>query len=127
MTLLGVVRLMPRQDLTFSPFLEAKAGGIHTFTRSNIRENRVSESIASGTEVYDWALIYQIGAGVMRALNSSKDFFVEFKIYYVNTGEMEYLTRRGATYDAHGDLNLRILNSTFQMLQPSVSLRYFFP
>ncbi|WP_114752427.1 hypothetical protein [Pleomorphovibrio marinus] len=127
MTFLGVVRFMPRQDLAFSPFLEAKVGGIHTFTRSSIREDRVSESIASGTEVYDWALTYQLGAGLMRALNSSKDFFVEFKLYYVNTGEMEYLTRRGATYDAGGDLILNTLTSPFQMVQPSVSFRYFFP
>jgi hypothetical protein len=127
MTFLGVARIKPRQDLTYSPFLEVKGGFIHTFTRSKIRENRVSEPIATGTEVYDWALAYQLGAGVMRALNSSKDLFIEFTLHYVNTGEMEYLSRSGATYEADGSLNLSTSRSPFQMLQPSVALRYFFP
>ncbi len=127
MTFLGVARIKPRQDLTYSPFLEVKGGFIHTFTRSKIRENRVSEPITTGTEVYDWALAYELGAGIMRALNASKDLFVEFKIHYVNTGEMEYLTRRGATYDPDGTLNLSTNMSPFQMVQPSISLRYFFP
>lgn len=127
MTFQGVARIKPRQDLTYSPFLEVKGGFIHTFTRSNIRENRVSDPIATGTEVYDWALAYQVGAGIMKALNPSKDLFIEFTIHYVNTGEMEYLTRKGATYEPDGTLNIATTVSPFQMVQPSVSLRYFFP
>ncbi|MDN3686696.1 hypothetical protein [Cyclobacterium jeungdonense] len=124
--LMGVVRLMPDFDSGFRPFLEGQIGGIHTFTRSRIRENRLADPIASGTEHYDWALMLQAGAGVMVAVNSSRDTFVELKVNYVNSGEINYLTRDSATYNEQGELMLATKRSGFNMIQPSFALKYKF-
>ncbi|SHN04060.1 hypothetical protein SAMN04488057_105389 [Cyclobacterium lianum] len=124
--LMGVVRLMPDFNSRFRPFLEGQIGGIHTFTRSRIRENRLADPIASGTEHYDWALMLQAGAGIMFAVNSGRDTFVELKVNYVNSGELNYLTRDSATYNEQGELMLDPAKSGFNMIQPSVGVKYLF-
>ncbi|WP_291373793.1 hypothetical protein [Cyclobacterium sp.] len=122
--LMGAVRLMPDFDSRIRPFLEGQIGGIHTFTRSRIRENRLADPIASGTEHHDWALMLQAGAGVMVAVNSSRDTFMELKVNYVNSGVINYLTRDSATYNEQGELMLVPKRSGFNMIQPSVGVKY---
>lgn len=124
--LMGVVRLMPDLNPRFKPFLEGQMGGIHTFTRSRIRENRLADPIASGTEYHDWGLMVQAGAGIMVALNKSKDTFLEVKVNYVNTSQMDFLSRDSATYSEQGDLILTPIRSAFNMIQPSFALKYTF-
>ncbi|WP_235954728.1 hypothetical protein [Cyclobacterium salsum] len=124
--LMGVIRLMPDLNWKFRPFLEGQVGGMHTFTRSRIRENRLADPITSGTEHYDWAMMMQAGAGVMVALNSSRDTFLELKVNYVNSGEINYLTRDSATYTEQGDLMLAPIRSGFSLIQPSLALRFQF-
>lgn len=122
----GVLRFIPDLNIGIRPFLEGHLGAVHTYTRSRIRENRVSEPIASGTERYDWAAIYRVGGGVMVPLTKGKDTFLELNLLYVNTGEMEYLTKSDAQYSPEGDLSLMVRHSPFTMLQPGISLRYYF-
>jgi len=124
--LAGVIRVVPDFNIGVRPFLEGQLGAVHTYTRSRIRENRLAEPIASGTERYDWAGIYRLGGGVMVPLTSEKNTFLELKLLYVNTGEMEYLTKSDAVYGPEGDLSLMVRRSPFTMLQPGVSLRYYF-
>lgn len=124
--LMGVVRLMPNLNSKFRPFLEGQIGAIHTFTRSRIRENRLADPIASGTEHYDWALLLQAGAGVMVAVNSSRDTFIELKANYVHSGKINYLSRDSATYSEQGELLLAPKRSAFNMIQPSVGVKYLF-
>ncbi|HSJ68456.1 MAG TPA: hypothetical protein VK921_12300 [Anditalea sp.] len=122
----GVLRLVPDFNMGIRPFLEGHLGAVHTYTRSRIRENRLAEPIASGTERYDWAAIYRLGGGVMVPLTSERNTFLELKLLYVNTGEMEYLTKSDAHYSPEGDLSLIVRRSSFTMLQPGISLRYYF-
>ncbi|WP_163378063.1 hypothetical protein [Cyclobacterium sp. SYSU L10401] len=124
--LMGVVRLMPDLNWKFRPFLEGQIGAIHTFTRSRIRENRLADPIASGTEHYDWALMLQAGAGVMVAVNSSRDTFIELKANYVHSGKINYLSRESATYSEQGELLLAPKRSAFNMIQPSLGVKYLF-
>jgi opacity protein-like surface antigen len=120
----GVARYIPDLNLGFSPFLEVQAGVIHTFTRSRIRENRTADPLASGTEVYDWSWMYQLGGGVVYPVH--QNLFLELSLRYIHTGEMEYLTKSGATYDADGELYMQTIRSPFTMLQPGIGLRYYF-
>jgi len=124
--LTGVIRLVPDFNIGIRPFLEGQLGVMHTYTRSRVRENRLTDPISSGTEIYDWAGVYRLGGGVMVPLTRGKDTFLELKVLYVNTGEMEYLTKPDALYSPGGDLELMVRRSPFTILQPGISLRYFF-
>lgn len=124
--LMGVVRLMPDLNSRYRPFVEGQMGGIHTFTRSRIRENRLADPFASGTEYHDWGVMVQAGAGVMVAVNSTGDTFLELKVNYVNSGDINYLSRDSATYSEQGDLILAPIRSAFNMIQPSFALKYTF-
>ncbi|HSI75369.1 MAG TPA: hypothetical protein VK957_05730 [Lunatimonas sp.] len=124
--LMGVVRLMAPEVMRFRPFVEGQIGGIHTFTRSHIRENRLADPIASGTERYDWAMMVQVGAGLLVPLNSTRDTFLEVKLNYVDSGQMDYLTKNSAYYIEPGELVLSPKRSGFNMLQPSVAVRFNF-
>ena len=124
--LTGVMRYVPDFNIGIRPFLEGHLGAMHTFTRSRVRENRLADPITSGTERYDWAGVYRLGGGVMVPLSKGKETFLEFKLLYVNTGEMEYLTQADAIYSPEGDLSFQIRRSPFTMLQPGISLRYYF-
>lgn len=124
--LTGVIRMVPDFNIGIRPFLEGQLGVMHTYTRSSVRENRLADPIASGTEKYDWAGIYRLGGGVMVPLTGGKDTFLEFKVLYVNTGEMDYLTKSDAHYSPDGDLGLMVRRSPFTMLQPGISFRYYF-
>jgi len=124
--LMAVVRVMPPMEMRFRPFVEGQLGGIHTFTRSRIRENRLADPIASGTEQYDWAMMVQVGAGMIVALNPSGDTFLEVKVNYVDSGQMDYLSRSSASYLEQGELVLTPKRSGFTMFQPSVAIKFNF-
>jgi len=62
----------------------------------------------------------------MVPLTSEKNTFLELKLLYVNTGEMDYLTKSDSQYGAEGDLSLMVRSSPFTMLQLGISLRYYF-
>ncbi|WP_143962632.1 hypothetical protein [Litoribacter populi] len=121
----GVARYIPDLNIGFRPFLEAQVGLIHTYTRSRVRENRLADPIASGTEVYDWSFMYQFGGGVVVPA-FRKNLFLELSLHYLNTGEMEYLTRSNSTYDTNGELQMQTIRSPFSMLQPGIGIRYYF-
>lgn len=125
-SLLGLVRLMPNLNSRLRPFLEGQIGGIHTYTRSHIRENRWEEPIASGTEFYDWAMLLEAGAGIMVALNPSRDTFLELKVHYVDANQMDFLTKESTFYNEQGDLIVIPIRAGFKMLQPSLALKYTF-
>ncbi|MCH7402831.1 hypothetical protein ACFOUP_17105 [Belliella kenyensis] len=125
-TLTGLMRIMPETSLGIRPFVEAQLGGIHTYTRSRVRENRLSDPLSSGTEVYDWALLYQLGGGVMIPLNESKETFLELRVSYVNSGEMNLLTKQDASYNDQGQVTLTTRRVPFEMIQPSLAIKFNF-
>ncbi|WP_241685025.1 hypothetical protein [Cyclobacterium xiamenense] len=124
--LMGVVRVMPDLNSRYRPFLEGQIGGIHTYTRSHVRENRLSEPISSGTEFHDWALMGQVGVGVMVAVNSSKDTFLELKVSRVDSEPMDFLTKKSASYTDQGELVLLPKRAGIALLQPSLGFRFLF-
>ncbi|MCH7397569.1 hypothetical protein MM236_06195 [Belliella sp. DSM 107340] len=124
--LTGVVRVMPVTSFLVRPFVEGHFGGIHTYTRSRVRENRISEPISSGTEVYDWATIYQLGGGLMIPLGKGNDTFIELKVNYVQTGNMNILTKNDASYNDQGNVTLSPRNTAFQLIQPSIGVKFEF-
>ncbi|MCH7408770.1 hypothetical protein MM239_05140 [Belliella sp. DSM 111904] len=124
--LTGLIRIMPETSFGVLPFVEAQLGGIHTFTRSRVRENRLSEPLSSGTEVYDWALLYQLGGGVMIPLNESRETFLELRVSYINSGEMDILTKQDASYNDQGQVRLNPRRTPFELIQPSVAVKFNF-
>lgn len=122
----GLVRVMPDLNIGIRPFVEGQIGAIHTYTRSKVRENRLTEPIAAGTEVYDWSHIFQIGAGLMVPLEKEGDLFLELRVNYVQTGSMDFLTSRDASYDNQGNVTLSTRNAAFQLLVPSLALKFKF-
>lgn len=68
-------------------------------------------------------MMVQVGAGILVPLNSTRDTFLEVKLNYVDSGQMDYLTRNSASYIEPGELVLSPKRSGFNMLQPSVALR----
>ncbi|MEX2511992.1 MAG: hypothetical protein WD398_03720 [Cyclobacteriaceae bacterium] len=69
---------------------------------------------------------YATGPGVMVAMNASRDSFLELKVSYVDSGQMDYLTRNSASYSELGDLLLTLKQSGFNMIQPFLAVKYFF-
>ncbi|SIS48922.1 outer membrane beta-barrel protein [Belliella pelovolcani] len=124
--LTGVVRVMPETPFWVRPFVEGQFGGIHTYTRSKVRENRLADPLSSGTEVYDWGWIYQLGGGLMIPLEKSKETFLELRVNYVQTSEMDFLTKRDASYNDQGQVTLSPRTATFQMIQPSIGVKFAF-
>lgn len=122
----GVVRVMPNTLFWVRPFIEGQFGGIHAYTRSRMRENRISEPLSSGTELADWAMIYQLGGGVMIPLEKSKETFIELRVNYVHTGNMNILTKGDASYNDQGNVTLSPRNTAFQMIQPSIAVKFAF-
>lgn len=121
----GVVRVMPDFGIGIRPFVEGQLGAIHTYTRSKVRENRLTEPFVSGTEVYDWAHMYQLGGGLMIPLEKGGDTFLELRVNYMQTGVMNFLTSRDSSYDAQGAVILNTRNAAFQLLTPSIALKFF--
>lgn len=122
----GVVRIMPETSFWIRPFVEGQFGAVHTYTRSKVRENRLAEPLSSGTEFYDWAEIFQLGGGMMLALNKEKDTFLELRFHYLQTGNMDFLTKEGASYNELGQVSFSPQNAAFQLLQPSIALKIAF-
>lgn len=122
----GVVRVMPDFGIGVRPFVEGQLGAIHTYTRSKVRENRLTEPFVSGTEVYDWAHMYQLGGGLMIPLEKGGDTFLELRVNYMQTGTMDFLTSRDASYDNQGTVTLNTRNAAFQMLSPSLAFKFRF-
>lgn len=122
----GVVRVMPQTTFWVRPFVEGQFGGIHTYTRSRVRENRISEPISSGTELADWATIYQLGGGLLIPIEKGKETFIELRVNYVNTGDMNILTKNDAGYNDEGNVSLTSRNTAFQLIQPSIALKFAF-
>ncbi|EIM77101.1 hypothetical protein A3SI_07359 [Nitritalea halalkaliphila LW7] len=111
-------RLMHDVGYGLSPFIEGRFGALHTYTRSRIRENRLAEPISSGTEQFDWAAFYEVGAGLNYAIPQST-VKVELSMTYFNTlGELDFLTRRDAIYSPEGDLALNVRRSVFLLWVP---------
>ncbi|EPA00056.1 hypothetical protein A33Q_0224 [Indibacter alkaliphilus LW1] len=119
----AVVRLMPDFGIGVKPFVEGQLGGIHTYTRSKVRENRLTEPLSSGTEVYDWSFLYQLGGGIMVPLEKKGDVFLELRVNYLQTGPMNFLTSRDALYDDLGSVTLNTRNAAFQLLSPSLAIK----
>ncbi len=124
--LTGVIRVMPETPFWVRPFVEGQFGGIHTYTRSKVRENRLADPLSSGTEVYDWAWMYQLGGGLMIPLEKSKETFFELRVNYVQTTEMDFLTKRDASYNDQGQVTLSPRTAAFQLIQPSISFKVAF-
>jgi hypothetical protein len=124
--LAGVVRVMPDIGIGIRPFVEGQLGAIHTYTRSKVRENRLTEPMASGTEVYDWSHLYQLGGGLMIPLEKGGDTFLELRVNYMQTGTMDFLNSRDASYDNQGAVTLNTRNAAFQLLTPSVAVKFRF-
>ena len=122
----GVVRVMPDFGIGVRPFVEGQFGAIHTYTRSKVRENRLAEPFVSGTEVYDWAHMYQLGGGLMIPLEKEGDTFLELRVNYMQTGTMDFLTSRDASYDNQGTVTLNTRNAAFQLLSPSLAVKFRF-
>lgn len=122
----GVVRVMPETLFWVRPFVEGQFGGIHAYTRSRVRENRISEPLSSGTELADWAMIYQLGGGLMIPLDKSTETFLELRVNYVHTGNMNILTKGDASYNDQGNVTLSPRNTAFQLIQPSIALKFAF-
>ncbi|AFL84132.1 hypothetical protein Belba_1520 [Belliella baltica DSM 15883] len=120
----GMVRVMPETPFWVRPFVEGQFGGIHAYTRSRVRENRISEPLSSGTELADWALIYQIGGGLMIPLDKNKETFLELRVNYVNTGSMNILTEGDASYNDQGNVTLSPRNTAFHLIQPSIAVKF---
>jgi hypothetical protein len=125
-SLLGIIRVMPELQSPVRPFVEAQLGAIHAYTRSSVRENRFSEPMASGTELYDWALVRQVGGGVLFAVDKNKETFIELRMSYLRTGSMQFLTKAGATYDEEGQVALSPQKAPFSLLQPGIGVRHIF-
>ncbi|MFC0263426.1 hypothetical protein [Fontibacter flavus] len=126
LSLSGVLRFMPETLFWMKPFIEDQLGGMHTYTRSKVRENRLAEPLSSGTEFYDWAGIFQLGGCVLLALNKEKDTFLELRFHYLQTGNMDFLTKEDAKYNELGQVTFSPQNAEFQLLQPKVALKIAF-
>ncbi len=124
--LTGVVRVMPQTSFWVKPFIEGQFGGIHAYTRSRVRENRISEPISSGTELADWSTIYQLGGGILIPIEKGKATFIELRVNYVNTGNMNILTKNDAHYNDQGNVTLSSRNTAFQLIQPSIAVKFAF-
>lgn len=122
----GVIRLMPDLGIGIRPFIEGQLGAIHTYTRSKVRENRLAEPMAAGTEVYDWSHLYQFGGGLMIPLEKGGDTFLELRVNYMQTGTMDFLTSQDASYDNQGAVTLNTRNAAFQLLSPSLAVKFRF-
>ena len=117
---------MPDFGIGVRPFVEGQLGAIHTYTRSKVRENRLTEPFVAGTEVYNWAHVYQLGGGLMIPLEKGGDTFLELRVNYMQTGVMDFLTSRDASYDAQGAVIPNTRNAAFQMLSPSLAVKFRF-
>lgn len=122
--LTGVLRLMPETPFWIRPFAEGHFGGIHAYTRSRVRENRISEPLSSGTELAAWALSYQLGGGLMIPVDKSKETLIELRVNYVHTGHMNILTKSDASYNDQGNVTLNTRNTAFQLIQPSIAVKF---
>lgn len=122
----GVVRIMPQSTFRVRPFVEGQLGGIHAYTRSRVRENRISEPISSGTELADSAMIYQLGGGLLIPIEKEKETFIELRVNYVNTGNMNILTKHDAQYNDQGNVTLNSRNTGLQLIQPSIAINFAF-
>ncbi|MGY6558784.1 MAG: hypothetical protein ACXIT9_05835 [Nitritalea sp.] len=119
----AVARLMHDVGYGLSPFVEGRFGALHTYTRSRIRENRLADPISSGTEQFDWAAFYEVGAGLNYAIPQTT-VKVELSMTYFNTlGELDFLTRRDAVYAADGDLTLNVRRSVFLLWVPQIGVK----
>jgi len=123
LSLMGVIRFVPEVHTAIKPFFEGQVGAYHPFTRVTIRENVFSEAFVEGTEFYDWGLAYQGGGGFFVPI--SKDAFLEFKLNYVYTNRMNYLTKDDAVYLPDGEVKFFPRRSSFSMLQPSIGVSFF--
>lgn len=117
--LMGTIRLMPDWQTRIKPYAEAGAGALHSYTRSKIRENRVSETISAGTEHYDWAFAYQTGVGIMTPI--APNTFLEIGVKYFQAQPIEFLTRRDAEYIGT-DVIFNPRKSHFIMFQPVIRI-----
>lgn len=124
MHLSGVVRVMPETSFRVRPFVEGQLGGIHTFTRSRVRENSLAEPLSSGTELSAWAMLYQFGGGLMVPIERWKETFIELKVNYVHSGKMNILIKNMASYNDQGQVTLSPVKTAFQLIQPSVGLKF---
>ncbi|KEO72326.1 hypothetical protein [Anditalea andensis] len=122
-SLMGVIRLVPEVPTKVKPFLEGQVGAYHPFTGVTIKETVFSEAFVAGTEFYDWALAYQGGGGCFIPIG--KDMFMEFKLNYIYTNRMEYLTKEDATYLPDGEVTFTPRRSSFSMIQPSIGVSFF--
>jgi len=123
LSLMGVIRLVPEVNTRLKPFFEGQVGVYHPFTRVTIRETAFAETFAAGTEFFDWAMAYQGGGGFF--LPIGKDLFLEFKVNYILTNRMNYLTKEDAIYLPDGELEFFPRRSSFNMLQPSIGVSFF--
>jgi len=123
LSLMGVIRFVPEVNTLLKPFFEGQIGAYHPFTRVSIRETAFSEAFATGTEFLDWGLAYQGGGGFFISLG--KDVFLEFKVNYVLTNRMDYLTKDDAVYLPDGNVEFFPRRSSFNMLQPSIGVSFF--
>lgn len=123
LTIMGVIRLVPEVNSKLKPFIEGQIGVYHPFTGVNIKESVFSEAFIVGTEFSDWGLAYQGGGGFF--IPVGKDLFLEFKVSYVYTNRMNYLTRSEVDFLPGGDVEFFPRRSSFNMLQPSIGLSFF--
>ena len=123
LSLMGVIRLVPEVNAKIKPFFEGQIGVYHPFTKVTIKETAFSDTFAAGTEFFDWGLAYQGGGGFFIPLG--KDTFLEFKLNYVLTNRMDYLTKEDAVYLPDGEVEFFPRRSSFHMLQPGIGVSFF--
>ncbi|MBD8489830.1 hypothetical protein IFO69_13815 [Echinicola sp. CAU 1574] len=122
-TLSGIVRVMPALPGIVRPFIEGQLGGLHTYTRSKVREDRFSEPYSEGTEFYDWAEFWQFGAGMVLTPESWGRLSLELRMDYLHSAITEYLTSKDTSYDSEGAYFFHPRRSPFELLRPGIAVR----
>ncbi|MCH7399120.1 hypothetical protein MM236_14035 [Belliella sp. DSM 107340] len=132
LSMAGVFRFFPQVYGKVFPFMEAQIGALYGYTRFKIREDAFSEPIELERDMGNWTRLSQLGGGVMIPLGSEINANLELRLMYQNTGRLEYLTKGDVNYvpDPDGQVNGTFeyspRRSTFNMIQPSIGLSFYF-
>ncbi|MFD2037613.1 hypothetical protein ACFSKL_22655 [Belliella marina] len=131
LSMAGVFRFFPQVYGKVFPFVEAQMGALYSYTRFKIRETVSSDPIEEERDMGNWARMSQLGGGVLIPMGKS-NANLELRLMYQNTGRLEYLTKGDVSFipDPDGEVNgvfeYDVKRSTFNMIQPSIGISFYF-
>ncbi|WP_194776341.1 hypothetical protein [Pararhodonellum marinum] len=121
-TFMGTFRFLPEVKSRTQPFFEAQAGLFMSYSRFKVRESRFEEVLDSGTSIRDTAFGRSLGGGILIPLSPKNNTYLELKVLYFRTGELEYLTQKDINYSPDYDIEFSARKSPFDMVRPSIGI-----